>query len=82
MDSNYQSVMLISEPDDNIQISPNSKHLQTKNQAWIKIDICFRKVENIVGKGENAGKQHFLPFLQCFFKNAFSSRSLTLIFVW
>ena len=22
--------------------------------------------ENIVGKGENAGDQHFLPFLQCF----------------
>ena len=24
------------------------------------------RVENIVGKGENAGYQHFLLFLQCF----------------
>ena len=27
---------------------------------------CDKKpVENIVGKGENAGKQHFLLFSQC-----------------
>ena len=26
------------------------------------------RVENIVGKGENAGYQHFLLFPQCFFK--------------
>ena len=28
----------------------------------------FDKVENIVGKGENAGYQHFLLFPQCFQK--------------
>ena len=28
----------------------------------------FDSVENIVGKGENAGYQHFLLFLQCFQK--------------
>ena len=28
-------------------------------------------VENIVEKGENAGKQHFLLFLQCFQKASF-----------
>ena len=33
------------------------------------ISVCDR-VENIVGKGENAGYQHFLLFPQCF-KNAF-----------
>ena len=27
---------------------------------------AFDKVENIVGKGENAGYQHFLLFPQCF----------------
>ena len=32
-------------------------------------------VENIVGKGENAGHQHFLLFPQCF-QMAFSSGSL------
>ena len=29
------------------------------------------RVENIVGKGENAGYQHFLLFLQCFQKDSF-----------
>ena len=31
----------------------------------------FDRVENIVGKGENAGYQHFLLFLQCFEKASF-----------
>ena len=29
------------------------------------------RIENIVGKGENAGYQHFLIFLQCFKKHLF-----------
>ena len=29
------------------------------------------RVKNIVGKGENAGYQHFLPFPQCFQKAFF-----------
>ena len=33
----------------------------------IKISVIDR-VENIVGKGENVGYQHFLLFLQCFQK--------------
>ena len=32
----------------------------------------FDRVENIVGKGENAGDQHFLLFLQCFQNHSFS----------
>ena len=31
----------------------------------------FDKVENTVGKGENAGYQHFLLVLQCFSKPFF-----------
>ena len=31
----------------------------------------FDRVENIVGKGENAGYQHFLLFPQCFQKFSF-----------
>ena len=31
----------------------------------------FDRVENIVGKGENAGNQHFLLFPQCFQKASF-----------
>ena len=32
---------------------------------------CFDSVENIVGKGENAGYQHFLLFPQSFQKASF-----------
>ena len=35
------------------------------NIANMMISLCAR-VENIVGKGENAGDQHFLLFAQCF----------------
>ena len=31
-----------------------------------KLKYILGRVENIVGKGENAGYQHFLLFLQCF----------------
>ena len=31
-----------------------------------KLKILLKRVENIVGKGENAGYQHFLLFSQCF----------------
>ena len=34
----------------------------------------FNRVENIVGKGENAGRQHFLFFPQCFEKASFLKR--------
>ena len=42
---------------------------------WLK--NFLGRVENIVGKGENAGYQHFLLYPQCFQK-ASSSVSLTL----
>ena len=37
-----------------------------------KLNLDFRRVENIVGKRENVGYQHFLLFLQCFLKASFS----------
>ena len=37
-----------------------------------KFAFVLGRVENIVGKGENAGYQHFLLFLQCFQKVFFS----------
>ena len=37
--------------------------------------VVLQRLENIVGKGENAGYQHFLRFPQ-FFQKAFSSRSI------
>ena len=44
------------------------------NIAKTMISLCDR-VENTVGKGENAGYQHFLLFQQCFPKLS-SSESL------
>ena len=41
----------------------------------------MERVENIVGKGEIAGNQHFLLFPQ-FFQKAFSSRLLKGGIVW
>ena len=41
----------------------------------------MERIENIVGKGENAGNQHFLLFLQCFQK-ATVSGSLKVGIVW
>ena len=37
--------------------------------------VPFGRVENTVGKGENAGYHHFLLFLQCL-RNPFSQRSI------
>ena len=64
--------------------------LQTsKNQVlfWERFNVAkfiipvFDRVENIVGKGENAGNQHFLLFPQCFQK-IFSSGLLKVGIVW
>ena len=41
----------------------------------------YDRVENTVGKGENAGYQHFLLFPQCFPK-ASSTGSLKVGIVW
>ena len=41
----------------------------------------FDGVENLVGKAENAGYQHFLLFPQCFQKGTFSV-SLEVGIVW
>ena len=41
----------------------------------------YDRVENIVGKGKNAGYQHFLLFPQCFQKASFPGASKGVI-VW
>ena len=48
--------------------------------AKMMISVIDR-VENIVGKGENAGYQHFLLFSQCFQKASFFG-SLEVGIVW
>ena len=44
------------------------------------ISVCDR-IGNIVGKGENAGYQHFLLFPQCFENASFPDASKVVI-VW
>ena len=43
--------------------------------------LVFERIENIVGKEENVGYQHFLLFLQCFHKT-FLKGSLKPGVVW
>ena len=69
---------------------PNDKILdgsKLKAFAEDKININQKQkfflgwIENIVGKGENAGYQHFLFFPQCFQKASFLG-SLKVVIVW
>ena len=69
---------------------PNNKILdQSKLKAFAddkinsteKSKLVLRRVENFVGKGENAEYQHFLLFPQCFQKPS-HSRSLKVGTVW
>ena len=46
-----------------------------------KTEFAMGRVENIVGKGENAGNQHFLLYPQRFHKATFSE-SLKVGIVW
>ena len=69
--------------------------LNDKNSDWSKLKVfadnkinvteklkfVSERVENIVGKGENAGYQHFFLFPQCFQK-AFYTGSLKVEIVW
>ena len=43
----------------------NRFQLFTK-QSRLLTTLSYKPFENIMGKGENAGNQHFLPFPQCF----------------
>ena len=52
-----------------------------KTNATQKLKFVLGRVENIVGKGENAGYQHFLLFPQCFQEATFSGL-LKLGIVW
>ena len=69
---------------------PNDKILHwTKLKAFADDKLNFAKmrmfllgrIENIEGKGENAGYQHFILFPQCFQKQSFTG-SLKVWTVW
>ena len=46
---------------------------EDKSKMAETLEFILDKVENIVGKGENADCQHFLLFPQCFSKCCFST---------
>ena len=52
-----------------------------KKDVTQEIESLPYEIENIVGKGENAGNQHFLLFSHCFQKDSFSG-SLKVGIVW
>ena len=69
-----------------INTLPNNKFLDwSKFKAFaddkIQQKFCFGWAENIVGKRENAGFQHFLIFPQCFQKASLTG-SLKVGIVW
>ena len=60
---------------DSLDSLPNDKMLgwsilkafaEDKLNVTKELTFVLEKEENIVGKGENAGNQYFLLFLQCF----------------
>ena len=56
----------------NFKTGPNLKaYADDKLNLAEKLKFVLEKVENILGKGENAGYQHFLLFSQCFQKASF-----------
>ena len=65
----YKDISHISLPNDKILALNQMKAVadDKSNVANKMISVCDR-VENIVGKGHNAGYQHFLLFPQCFQK--------------
>ena len=63
-------------PDDKILGLPKSKtFVYDKLNVTQNIKVVFHSIENMVGKEENAGYQHFLLFPQCF-QEAFSFSAL------
>ena len=52
-----------------------------KTNVTEKLKFVLGRVENIVGKGENAGYQHFFLFPQCFQMATFSG-SLLVAILW
>ena len=56
----------------NFSVKLKGKYRRYKLNDDEKIILLFNRVENIAGKGENAGYKHFLLFPLCFQKPFFS----------
>ena len=53
----------------------------TKMNVAEKLKFVLGRVDNIVGKGEKAGNQHFLLFPQCFQKVSYTGL-LKVVIAW
>ena len=81
-DNVFGSGLLNPLPDDKIADLPKLKSFaDDKLNVTENIKVVLDSIENIAGKEENAGYQHFLLFPQCFQK-AFSSSASKLVIVW
>ena len=79
---NLKQIWIISLPNDNILEWFKLKALaDDKVNVSEKLKFVLGRVENIVGKGENAGYQHFHLFQQWFQKASFPG-SLKVGIVW
>ena len=52
--------------DKNLDWSKLNASADNKMNVTEKLKFVLKRLENIVGKGENAGYQYFLLFPQCF----------------
>ena len=69
-------------PNDNMLDKSKLKGFASdKINVTVKSKFVLGRVENIVGKGENAGYQHFLLYPKCFQKTSFSG-SFKVGIVW
>ena len=60
-------------PNDKILVwSKKKAFADNKIKVTKGLKFVLRREENIVGKGEYAGYQHFLLFPQCFYKDSFT----------
>ena len=79
---NFQEVNINSLPNDKIvDVTKLKSFADNKMNKAQKMISVFHRVENSVGKGENAGYQHFLLLPQCFQKASFLG-SLIVGIVW
>ena len=69
-------------PDNKILGLPKLKAFtDDKLNVTQSIKVVFHRIENIVGKEENAGYPHFFPFPQCF-KRLFPPVRQKKVIVW
>ena len=73
--------MINSSPNDKISDWSKSKTFANeKLNLTERLNLFGGRLENIVGKGENAGHQHFFLFQQCFQKASFGGLLNVMIF--